>query len=473
MGEDISRSSFEDADFERFAARLRQETGLLSDKAREGGFSEDGYVIGFEIEAWLLDHGFFPNPVNEEFLAAMADPLVVPELSRFNVELNCAPLPLSGDVLSRSHAALSELLARCNRVAHGLDSNIVTIGTIPVLRDRDLSLDNLTPHERYRALNHEIFRLRKGRPIRVEIAGDDYLCDEHCDVMLEAATTSFQVHLKTPARLAHRFYNASVMASGPVLAAAANSPFLFGRALWHETRIPLFEQSVGLSDHDGEQGRVTFGRGYVKSSPVEILAENAARYPVLLPLAFDDPPEAFRHVRLHNGTIWRWNRPLVGFEDDGTPHLRIEHRTMPSGPTVIDMMANAALYVGLVRAMVDEGFDEAGGLAFADAEANLRAAARSGLGAAFRWPGADRAPADALLLDELVPMAERGLAAFGIAAADRDLYLGVVATRVRTGRNGAAWQRAAREAHKGDFRELMAAYCEGQRSGAPVHEWDL
>ncbi|HXQ46659.1 MAG TPA: hypothetical protein VN806_08590 [Caulobacteraceae bacterium] len=470
MGDEIAKTRFGAKDFARFEGRLRAETELLRDLSERQRFSDDGFVLGFEIEAWLLDHGCYPNPINASFLETMANPLVVPELSRFNVELNCDPLPLTGDVLGRTLASLSDLWSHCNRVAHSMDANIVLIGTLPILRDHDLSLAHISPFKRYAALNRQALKQRAGRPLVVDIEGEQHLRAEHHDVMLEAATTSFQVHLKTPAHLAHRYYNASLMASAVVLAAGVNAPYVFGLDLWRETRIPLFEQSVPLTDAGGGQGRVTFGTGYAQGSLTEVFEDNLA-YPALLPILFDDPPEALSHLRLHNGTIWRWNRPLVGFEPDGSPHLRIEHRTLPSGPTMIDMVANAALYLGLVRSFVDDGFDE-GGLSFADARDNLYAAARYGLDAELAWPGAGRIGARTLLLDELLTEAHEGLASFGIDAGERERFLGVIEARVRSGQTGAAWQRAALGKF-GDLRTMMAAYCEGQRSGVPVHEWEL
>tara|TARA_R110002072_G_scaffold35177_44_gene104464 strand:- start:1171 stop:2592 length:1422 start_codon:yes stop_codon:yes gene_type:complete len=473
MGDEISRTRFEAADFERFGDRLRAETALFADLSSAGHLSEDGFVAGFEIEAWLLDHGFFPNPCNTRFLAALDHPLVVPELSRFNVELNCEPLALTGDVLRRANAALSDLWAHCNDVAHGLDANMVMIGTLPHLRDTDLTLSNMSPQMRYEALNAEILRQRGGRPLTVDIDGEEHLHSEHADVMLEAATTSFQIHLKTPARAAHLYYNASIMTAAPLLAACTNAPFLFDRSLWDETRIPLFEQSIGLTDIDGGHGRVTFGSGYADSSLCDVLAENLRSYPILLPFTFDAPTEDFRHMRLHNGTVWRWNRPLIGFEDDGSPHFRIEQRTLPAGPTIIDMVANAACYFGMVRDLVDSGFVEHGDLSFADARANFYAAAKSGLEAELTWPGSGRVRARDLMLDELIPAARRGLAAFAVDADDRELFLGIVEARVRSGQTGAAWQRTELARRGGDLFEMMSVYCENQRSGAPVHQWNL
>ncbi len=471
MGEEIAKTEFEPADFDRFAERLRTETDLAGKLFREKKFSEEGFTIGFEIEAWLLDHGYYPSSINETFLKTLDHEMVVPELSRFNIELNCTPRRLAGNVFSAVAAELGELWTHCNRVAHGLDANIVLIGTLPTIREADLNLDNISPLKRYYALNHEVLRRRNGRPIRVDIKGREHLLTDHVDVMLEAATTSFQVHLKTPARLAHRYFNASLMASGPVMAASPNAPYLFGKSLWDETRIPLFEQAVDIDGARSKNRRVTFGNGYLKSSIFEIVEDNQNHYPGLLPIVFDEKPEALRHLRLHNGTIWRWNRPLIGFEENGEPHLRIEHRILPAGPSFLDMMANAALYIGLVHELVDTGLDETGELRFADAKSNFYAAAQHGLDADLFWPPTGSVKADTLLLDEIIPMAAEGLRKLGIEE-DRIRFLDIVAARAKGRRSGAAWQRESLAARDGNFFQMMAAYCERQRSAAPVYEWD-
>lgn len=473
MGEEIGRVAFGPADFARFGKRLREETALLGNWFDQNRFSQVGHTIGFELEAWLIDHNGVPHSVNERFLSILDHPFVVPELSRFNVEFNCTPQPLSGLAFRRAETEMAELWARCNAVAHSLDANMVMIGTLPTIREKDLTLENMSPLNRYYALNSEVLRRRHGKPLRIDITGREHLIVEHGDVMLEAATTSFQVHLKVPAALAHRYLNASLLASGPILAACANAPFLFGKSLWEETRIPLFEQAVSLAGAHAHVHRVTFGDKYVDGSLYELWQENLKEYPVLLPLCFDEPPQALRHLRLHNGTIWRWNRPLLGFEKDGQPHLRIEHRILPAGPTFIDMMANAALYVGLVHHLVGRGVDLDEKLGFREARRNFYTAARNGLSAEFDWSAQTRVRADRLLLDALIPAADDGLADLKIEISDRRRYLGVIEARTRNGQTGAAWQRACFDAQGRDFFKLMATYCERQRSGVPVHEWDL
>jgi hypothetical protein len=472
MGEEIETTGFTRDDFVRFADRLAEETEIARNLFLADGFSRSGHMLGFEIECWILDHNYFPASINQRLLEILSHPLVVPELSRFNVELNCEPLPLTGDVLDRAARALSQLWAECNAVAHTLDANMVMTGTLPTIRDEDLTLANMSPLNRYYALNREVLRQRRGRALRVDIAGREHLVSEHRDVMLEAATTSFQIHLKAPADLVQLYYNASIAISGPVLAACGNAPFLFGKCLWEETRIPLFEQAVAVPSASKASRRVSMGSGYLTDSCFELFEQNRREYPVLLPMSYDEPPAALRHLRLHNGTIWRWNRPLIGFDHDGAPHLRIEHRVLPAGPTICDMIANAALYLGLARYVALSSQGGAGGLSFADALRNFYAAARHGLDATTVWPGAGAIGVDMLLLEQLIPKAREGLADLGVD--DRDgPFLDIVEARVRSRQTGACWQRKAFEAHGRDVYKLMAAYCERQRSGAPVHQWDL
>lgn len=470
MGEEIASTDFDAEDYARFSAALNDETRLLGDWFAGGALSEAGYTWGYEVEAWLLDHAYFPNPVNEPLLAALDDPDVVPELSRFNVELNTPPRVFETGTFSEAADGLSRVLAHCNRVAHGLDTNIVTIGTLPTIREADLSLEHISPLKRYYALNDEVLRKRGGAPLEIAIDGEDRLRTRHRDVMLEAAATSLQVHLKVPASLAHRYYNASLAVSAPILAACVNAPLLFGRRLWDETRIPLFEQSVSLGQARIGPARVTFGTGYLGDSLFEAFEENLADYGVLLPYGFDDAPAALRHLRLHNGTIWRWNRPLVQPEPGGGAHVRIEHRVLPAGPSTLDMIANTAFYLGLVHDWVHHDRLADTGLGFEAARVNFYAAARHGLAAQLAR-GERTVTAAQWLLEELLSQAASGLAALGVDAADVERFLGIVTARVKAGATGAAWQRARWAANGGDAFELMAAYCERQRSGAPVHEW--
>ena len=260
MGQEIGGVVFSGTDFSEFGRRLSAETRQIAALLRQGDTVDPRYVFGFELEAWLVDHNYFPAPHNEEYLHRLAHPLVVPELSRFNVELNSTPRLIAGDALSRVHEELSSTWQHCQRVCHDMGDALVLIGILPTIRNSDLCLANISPLNRYHALNDQILRRRHGKPLRVHIDGRDSLTLAHDDVMLEAATTSFQVHFQIPAAEVSRHYNASLILAAPILAAAANSPFLFGRSLWEETRVPLFEQAVDIGGDASHTSlhRVTF-----------------------------------------------------------------------------------------------------------------------------------------------------------------------------------------------------------------------
>jgi hypothetical protein len=475
MGREIEGFEFGTAAFLRFRESVARETALLGEWVRSGVMAESPFVAGFELEAWLVDSNFAPAPINEAYLAALASELVVPELSKFNVELNGTPQVLGPGALIALERELAATWRHCLAVADDLDAALVMIGILPTVTEADLCLANMSPLNRYHALNRQIMRARRGRALTVDIRGREHLLTKHSDVMLEAATTSFQVHMQVPARRAARYYNASLVLSAPIVAACGNSPLLFGRDLWDETRIPLFEQAVALGSkrhaaHDPAR-RVTFGGGYVGASLLECFVENEGFYPCLLPVTFRDGAATLEHLRLHNGTIWRWNRPLIGFDAAGTPHFRIEHRVLPSGPSVLDMVANAALYFGLVHHFAGCGPAPEARLPFERSRDNFYGAARDGLAARLTWLDGSETDARTLLLDELLPVARDGLFGLGLEPAEIDRYLGVIEARVRSEQTGAAWLRRRHDANGRDLTALTSAYLAQQRTGAPVHEW--
>lgn len=476
MGQDISSSTFTSEDFCRFQTQLRQETQQLADWFRRGQFAMSDPVGGFEIEAWLIDRCGQPAPLNQVFLERMADPLVVPELSVFNIEINTPQLTLQGSVLRQMHANLEGLWQRCQQVAATLDATVMLIGIPPTVRVTDLTLQHMSCQERYRAINQQILSRRHGRAMRLSIYGTEVLHLTHPDVMLEAATTSFQTHLQVTPDNATALFNAALVASAPVVAITANSPLLFGKVLWQETRIPLFEQGVALlggeQSDDASHRRVSFGGGYLKHSLLELFNENLSHYPPLLPVDLSQENIGqLPHLRLHNGTIWRWNRPLLGFEPDGTPHLRIEHRAMPAGPSILDTIANAAFYYGLIHglARLQPAIDAA--LDFGQCRANFYAAARDGLQAEVVWINGQRLPLQRLMQKQLLPLAQQGLLSLHIDPADIDDYLAIIAARVATGHTGAHWQRHFLTRCGHDLSALTLAYRDRQQSGQPVHEW--
>ncbi len=480
MGQEITRRHFSPADFQHFHGRLADETATLMADAARGRFDDLRLITGFELEAWLLDHAGFPNAVNAAFLERLADPLVVPELSCFNVELNSVPQPVRPGVLVAMENGLQATWQQCQSVAHGMDTLLAMIGILPNIRLRDMTLGNMSAMKRYNVLNEQILAQRRGEPLHIHIAGEEVLRCDLPDVMLESATTSFQVHLQVPFSQAARYYNASLIVSGPLLAMAGNSPLLFGKRLWRETRIPLFEQSVEAGGYaglaDANIRRAGFGLGYCRDSLLELFLENMDFYPVLLPMPLDEPRERYPHVRLHNGAIWRWVRPLLGFDDTGEAHVRLEQRILPSGPSILDMIANAACYFGLSRALAGAPESPETRLPFAVARANFYQAARAGLKAELVWLDGERHDATDFWLRIGLPLAAEGLRDLGLPEPEIDRYLGVIAARVRVGQTGAEWQLAhlrGGEANEIALAAMLADYLEHQRSGAPVHEWSL
>ncbi|MCG6862328.1 MAG: glutamate--cysteine ligase [Chromatiaceae bacterium] len=472
MGQEINASRFTQADFDSFGMLLRRETDLLESWFRDGVFASTQKVGGFELEACLVAADMGPAPIVEPFLDRLADPLVVPELATFNAEINGTPQRLQGNALSRLAAELESTWKRCGKAAAGLDARLAMIGILPTLRPEHLDMAFMSPLKRYRALNEQILHLRHGRPLTLEIQGKDHLFLEPQDVMMESAATSFQIHLKVTPEEAARVYNWSKVLAAPMVAVSANSPFLFGCDLWAESRIPLFEQAVSVGgSFFGE--RVTFGLRYVKDSVFECFRANLERFPSLLPQVMDEPPERLAHLRLHNGTIWRWNRPLIGFDESGKPHLRIEHRVVPAGPTVSDAIANAALYFGAIESFAEENESPEKRLPFVVAKSNFYSAARDGLDIEVEWIDGQVSTLRQVLADDLLPRAHRGLTQLGIDAAERDRWLGIIEGRLRTGQTGSAWQRAWVEHNGRDLAALTAAYLERQQSGHPVHQWSL
>ncbi len=477
MGQEIEATHFTPEDFAAYNERLQQETALLEEWFRSGIFSPRDRMGGFELEAWLVDRHERPAPINDVFLKRLDNAMVVPELARFNVELNDHPQHLWGSAFSRFEASLGATWQQCARMAEQLEAHLVMIGILPTVREEELTQENMSDLRRYRALNEQVLRLRGGEPLHLDINGHEHLKTSHQSVMLEAATTSFQLHLKVHPDRAVRAFNASVIASAPMVASCANSPYLFGHELWEETRVPLFEQSVSVGGFAGASHgplqRVTFGSGYARESIMEFFRENAQHYPVLLPMCFKEGLEQMSHLRLHNGTIWRWNRPLIGFDYDGMPHLRIEHRVVPAGPTIVDMIANAAFYHGLIESLVTQEIPPEQRIAFATARDNFYSAAKRGLDAHVSWTGEARVSVRSLVLEQLLPMARSGLERLEIDREDIDRYLGVIEARVASGQTGAEWQRAAAARCNRDMASLLLAYRERQERGRPVHEWDL
>jgi len=456
----------------------------------EGLFETGVRRIGAEQEMFLIDQRTWaPAKGALKMLEQLQDPHFTTELGMFQLEANCAPQLFSGDGLSLMHAELDMLMEKARVAADGLGMNAVLMGILPTLRKSDLGLDSMVPSPRYLALNKVVTELRGGK-FELSIKGLDELIIEHDSVMLEACNSSFQVHLQVEAGEFARLYNLAQALAGPIMSISCNSPIVFGRRLWAETRIALFRQAVDTRSHTHQmretEARVSFGTRWVKSSVAEIYREDIARFRTLVGTDLDEDPMAkldrgevpqLKALRLHNGTIYRWNRACFGMTD-GKPHLRIENRVMPSGPSTIDEIASSALWFGLMSEMGARGEDVTRRMDFDQAAHNFYTAAREGLGSHFLWFDGEEVSARNLVLDRLLPLAEAGLRRQKISEPDISKYLGVVDARVRTGRTGARWQFSSwmslrDRATPGErANALVAATVQRQLTGRPVSEWE-
>lgn len=488
MGDQQAGDRLEGRGRRSFTKALLRDLRALEEMLREGRIEADTRRIGAEQEMFLVDEAGHPAPLATEMLAGIGDPRFTTELARFNLEANLSPLVFGGRCLSAMEEELHDVLRIARERARELGGNVVLAGILPTIRKSDLTLENMTPVPRYRTLNDVMARLRGGT-WEFRIRGIDDLDVRHDSIMVEACNASFQVHFQVGADEFARFYNIAQVVAAPVLAAAVNSPLLFGRRLWKETRIALFQQAIDTrspTEHLRETlPRVSFGRRWVRESVLELFQEDIARFRSLLAGRVDEDPFAvlaeggtpqLQALRLHNGTIYRWNRACYGVTD-GRPHLRIENRILPAGPTPRDEVANAAFWLGLISGIATEVGDVTRELSFDDAKANFNAAARQGLAAQFTWFGGETLPAGELILRRLLPLAREGLLAGGVEAADVDLYLGVVAERVDDDRTGAQWllRSLAGFGEKGTGAErmaaLVAAMARRQEEGEPVARW--
>lgn len=456
-----------------------------------GGLIESGIRrFGAEQELFLVDSDWRPAPLALEVLDRLDDPAFTTELARFNLEFNLDPMLLTARCFSELEQELHDRVRQARDAANQLGADVVLTGILPTLTKSDLSIDNLTPRPRYHALNDAMNRMRGGA-WRLRITGTDDLNVEHDSVMLEACNTSAQIHLQVSAEEFAAVYNVAQLMTGPVLAAAVNSPLLFGRRLWSETRIALFQQSLDTRStavHMRElRPRVRFGERWLDESVVELFQEDIAHFRVLIAGEVEEDPlevlqsggvPSLKALQLHNSTVYRWNRPCYGV-GGGRPHLRIECRVLPSGPTVLDEVANAAFWVGAVLGGIEEYGDVRPRMQFDLVRSNFLGAARRGLNAGFHWMDEEAVDAPRLITDTLLPLAREGLRSIDIDESDIERYLSVIRERVRSRRTGAAWMTRSIMEMDGErklaerLRAVTAGTAERQKGDKPVHEWDL
>ncbi len=457
----------------------------------ENDLIESGvHRIGAEQEMFLVDCDLRPAPIAGEVLQRASDPRLTTEIARFNLEGNLTPVEMGQGCLRQLEDELIDVIRITNEAAESLGARVLLTGILPTLQPSDLTMENISPYPRYFELNRVMTEMRGGE-FSIHIKGLDELQLSHTNIMMESCNTSFQVHLQVAPEEFAPLYNVAQAIAGPLLSAAVNSPLLFGHRLWQETRLALFQHSAdGRSRASQARScptRVGFGEAWLDGSVLELFREQIARFRTILigtdhedslaVLARGEIPQ-LSALKLHNGTVWPWNRACYGVSG-GRAHLRIENRALPSGPTILDEMANAAFFVGLMSAIPAEYGEISSCMLFDDAKSNFFAAARHGLQAQFNWVGGKTYGASELILDHLLPLARKGLKQNAIDPEDIDRYLGTVEERVRNGQTGAQWMLRSLSAMKGKgtrdirHRKLTASMLEHQRKGEPVHRWSV
>ncbi|QIG42676.1 glutamate--cysteine ligase [Nocardioides anomalus] len=493
MGEEVEAQEFSRADRTRYREKVRRNLDVFARMLREAAFDTDDPMTGLEVELNLVDEAGDPALKNAEALEAIADEAFQTELGLFNVEINVPPVKLREGGLDTFEEMLRTDLNEAEAKSSAVGAHMVMIGILPTLAPDHMTAGSISANPRYKLLGEQILDAR-GEDIAISIAGpgnQDRLETTTDSIVPEAACTSTQLHVQTSPDTFAEYWNASQVISSVQLALCANSPYLLGQELWRETRIPLFEQSTDTRSEElkaqGVRPRVWFGERWI-NSVFDLFEENVRYFPALLPVTDDEDPLAvledggvptLPELKLHNGTIYRWNRPVYDIAG-GVPHLRVENRVLAAGPTVADTVANAAFYFGLVRALAESERPLWSQMSFSAAEENFHVAAQHGIDAQLYWPGVGQVSATELTLRRLLPMAREGLDAWGVEGATSDRLLGIIEQRCLLQTNGAEWfvrRMHEREAAGGTerfdaLRATLGEYRERMHTNEPVHTWD-
>ena len=490
MGFEIDNTDFTEEDFNRFSDRLRSNLKALDILLARPEFGEGDLSFGAELELYIVDNEARPLPINQEIIAQLNDPQLTLELNRYNLEYNFRPYLLKDCCFSATQQEALAAIEKINKCAKQWGGSVVPIGILPTLQQSDTGYHAMTPLPRFKALTQELTEIRGG-PFTIAIEGEETLQLAMDDVTLEGANTSFQVHLRVPAREYADFYNAIQLVTPLVVAMAANSPTLFGHRLWQETRIPLFKQSIDCRPNDSLHpvpARVNFGNNWIREGAFELFAEAALLYRPILPDYSDEDSVAIaqnggtpllHELRLHQGSIWLWNRPVYDPSNGG--HLRIELRSFPAGPTIIDMLANAALAVGLAKLIQPTIRELLPAIPFAYCTANFYRAAQKGMSAELFWPSMKQSQPEYYavpkILEKMIPRVPEKLVDMGFIEEDFLPLLKVIEERLHTRQTGAQWQlNKLEELRKGlHKREALTAmlklYQKNSAANIPVAQW--
>lgn len=500
MGLEIKKSEFTQRDYERFTGKLFNNLDTLKQLLQQPGFGQGDSTLGAELELYIVDGLGRPLAVNSEIQTALGDPQLTLELNRYNLEYNLTPVDMGGTPFSKIESEICTVLSKLNDHAERFSGRVLPIGILPTLKRSDFGLHAMTDLSRYHALTKAWAKMR-GERLTIKIDGEDPISLRSSDVTLEGANTSLQMHYRVPPEQFADSYNAIQLVTPLVLAISANSPFLLGNRLWHETRIPLFKHVIDGCDHrsvkTGETDRVSFGNGWVRHGVHELFAEAVYLHKPILPVCessgsrkktedlietndSDSLAPSLFELSLHQGTVWPWNRPVYDPADGG--HLRIEIRALPAGPTPCDMMANAALIIGLAEGLRSriEAFIPA--MPFQTLEYNFYQAAEKGMKAQLMWPNGPREPLSRTpvidIVAELLPTARKGLLGAGIKASEVDYYLGIIRQRIQAKTNGACWQlrqfnRLSQSLVKRRaLRSMLEHYIQHSGNNRPVAQWE-
>ncbi|NND66738.1 MAG: glutamate--cysteine ligase [Halioglobus sp.] len=489
MGVEIEQTSFTEDEYASFRAALENNLEQLAGLLDTPGFAVGPGSLGAELEMYIVDDQGYPLYANQEIQGALGDEQLTLELNRYNLEFNLRPYLLTERPFTATEEEVLGKLDSLRAVAADFGGRIVPIGILPTLRKSDFGSHCITDRKRFHALVAQLLQ-RRGGKFRIDIHGEDPLQLDMEDITLEGANTSFQVHYRVnPADFADTF-NAIQLMTPLAVAIGANSPTLFGHNLWHETRIPLFKQSIDTRRIDryswNEPPRVNFGQGWVRGGALELFTEVVRIYPPLLPVC-DATPAAgegappLSELRLHQGTVWLWNRPV--YDDVGGGQLRIEMRALPAGPTARDMVANAAFLIGLAEGIRPSVGEMLPAIPFGIAEYNFYRAAQYGLDAQLVWPvpgqSGYREQSVCTVIERNLPLAADGLARIGIAREQIDLYLGEIERRLARRRTGASWQRARLAALKRSMSDeaalhaMLEEFMTFSAANLPIAEWQL
>ena len=491
VGQEVAARTFSREDRQRYRRKVRACLDVFARMLSEARFHPERRSFGMEVELNLTDDAGDPALVNAAALEAIADPNFQTELGQFNVEINIAPRLLEGTVFTELERDARASLNDAEERSRTVGAHMMIIGILPTVGPEHLRAEAFSANPRYALLNEQIFAAR-GEDLEISIDGVERLSTHADTIAPEAACTSVQLHQQVEPEAFARYWNAAQAIAGVQVAVAANSPFFYGKELWRETRIAVFEQATDTRPEElkiqGVRPRVWFGERWI-TSIFDLFEENVRYFPALLPVTEDEDPAETRargdvprlaELRLHNGTIYRWNRPIYDVVRD-QPHLRVENRVLPAGPTVVDILANAAFYYGLLRVIADAERPLWSQMSFSAAEENFHAGARGGIDARLYWPGLGEVPAAELVLRRLLPLAREGLSEWGVASEDADRLLGIIERRCIELRNGASWQSHVFHHLYDDegldraeaLREMTRRYRDHMHANDPVHTWPV